>query len=86
MNTKAYEKYIRQFVREALQNSDGTPSSAAKHLRLHANTVKLTFFTFNPMEKTQAYLDVIKVFETSESIPVALANLGLDPSKLGQYR
>lgn len=82
MNTALYMRYLHEFVKEALKNSDGTNAGIAGYLW----EKKITGFLVQHKEEKQKALDEArKAFDEHRHWPVSIvvSQMGLDSKELG---
>ena len=81
MDIGVYRSYLKEIVKEALENSNGTNSGISEYL--HMKTVR-RFLTRNRSEKLLAIEDARKAFDEHKHWPVeiVISHLGLDPKEL----
>ncbi|RPI84301.1 MAG: hypothetical protein EHM41_13745 [Chloroflexi bacterium] len=77
MNRILYEQYLKEYIREAIENSDGTNSGISQYLsglRIPGR------FTRNKEEKIRAIKDAQSAFEEHRHWPrdIVLSHLGLE--------
>ncbi|MGA2821689.1 MAG: hypothetical protein ABSF61_13700 [Anaerolineales bacterium] len=85
MNEAAFHNYIRQFVREAIGNSDGTPHEALRWITAQTTGAKRVVFmaTPNPTEKSEAALAVRRQLEfLAARTPASNAGARLDADEV----
>lgn len=77
MNIALYRKYLYLYVREAVENSDGTRSGISEYL----STIKVSgFLTRDKDEKKRAIQDARTAFDDHRHWPIDIivTHLGLD--------
>ncbi len=80
MNIGVYRQLLDQYVREALDNSDGTHAGITEYL----NSIKVSGqFVRNKTEKQTALREAINAFEQHRHWPleIVLSHLGVDVKK-----
>jgi hypothetical protein len=80
MNIGAYQRYLQQYVQEAVDQSDGTPSGILEYL----GTIKITgWFVRDKTEKQRAVQDAIKAFQEHRHWPIDIiySHLGVTIKK-----
>jgi hypothetical protein len=78
MDIGAYRSYLTELVREAIENSDGTPRGIATYLH---EKKEPGFLSRNRSEKRQALQDARKAFDEHLHWPldITISHLGVDP-------
>jgi len=82
MDIGIYRQCLEQYVREALQNSDGTHAGITEYL----NSIKVSgLFVRNKIEKRTALREAINAFEQHRHWPleIVISHLGVDIKKPG---
>lgn len=82
MDIGIYRQCLEQYVREALQNSDGTHAGITEYL----NSIKVSgLFVRNKVEKRTALREAINAFEQHRHWPleIVISHLGVDIKKPG---
>jgi hypothetical protein len=80
MDIGIYRQCLEQYVREALQNSDGTPAGITEYL----NSIKVSgIFVRNKIEKRTALREAINAFEQHRHWPleIVISQLGVEIKK-----
>lgn len=77
MDGNLYRQYLKQYVSDAMQNSDGTNSGISQYL---SNIVVGGLLTRHKDEKKRALLDARVAFDEHRHWPreIVLSHLGLD--------
>jgi hypothetical protein len=78
MDFTIYRKYLVQFVKEAIQNSNGTNAGIAESLQ--ERTIGKAPWVRNKEEQRRALADACKAFEEHRHWPLdlVLSHLGID--------
>jgi hypothetical protein len=81
MNTILYEKYLEEYVKDAIASSDGTNAGIAT--QLWAKKIS-GILVQHKEEKNRALDDARKAFDDHRHWPleIILSHLGLDPKKI----
>jgi hypothetical protein len=76
MDGKLYQQYLQQYVKEAIEHSDGSVRQIAD--RLHEQVVKGIFISHR-VEKERALVDAQKAFDEHSHWPlgIILSHLGV---------
>lgn len=85
MNIGLYRKYLNQYVRQAIENSDGTRSGISEYL----GSIKVSgFLTRDKDEKRRAIQDAKTAFDDHRHWPldIIVSHLGLDADILDVNR
>ena len=81
MDQKMYRQYLRQYLKDAFQNSDGTNAGMSGYLMQQIEPGR---FTRNREEKIRALNDVQRTFAEHRHWPVdmVLTYLGIKPEEV----
>lgn len=81
MDLGLYRRYLEEYVAEALENSDGTPSGVSEYLRSIKTAGR---FTRHREEKNLALEEVRKAFDDHRHWPVSIiiSHLGIENKDL----
>lgn len=81
MDIGVYRNFLKELVREALDNSDGSTSGISRYL--WDKEIK-GLFVRHRKEKQRALNDARKAFDEHRHwpIPIVISHLGLDPDEL----
>lgn len=82
MNTALYMRYLKEFVQEAIKNSDGTNAGIAAYLW----EKKITgFMVQHKEEKQKALTEARKAFDEHRHwpVPIVVSQMGLDLKEMG---
>jgi hypothetical protein len=76
LNRKLYERYLEEFVQEAIENSDGTNGGISEYL--HSRKIG-RWLTPHREEKQRALTDLCEAFERNRHWPreIILSHLGI---------
>ena len=80
MNIGAYQRYLQQYVQEAVDHSDGTQAGILEYLE----TIKVSgWLVRNKTEKQRARQDAIKAFQEHRHWPIEIvfSHLGVTIKK-----
>ena len=78
MNVAIYEKYLQEYIYEAIENSDGTNAGIYEYL----STITIgKFMVRNKEEKRRALNDAMVAFNEHRHWPlqIVLSHLGVEP-------
>jgi hypothetical protein len=81
MNHEIYRKYLREYIQEAIENSDGTNAGISSYLWEKEIG---RFLVMNKSEKQRALEDARKAFDDHRHWPqeIVLSHLGIENSEL----
>ena len=82
MDIGAYRQYLKELLKEALENSNGTSSQISEYLR--EKKIGRIMVRHRP-EKERALADAKKAFDEHSYWPVdiIISHLGVDPEEIG---
>ncbi|MBN1536116.1 MAG: hypothetical protein JW908_05240 [Anaerolineales bacterium] len=81
MNTLIYQKYLEEYIKESIANSDGSNADIAT--QLWAKKIS-GIFVRHKEEKNRALDDARKAFDEHRHWPleIVLSHVGVDPKKI----
>jgi len=82
MDRGLFRRYLQQYIKEALENSDGSTAGISRYL--WEKTVGSGLFTRHKKEKNEALAEARKAFDEHRHWPVdiVITQLGMDPKEL----